>query len=811
MATDAEIRAAYQKLGRTNIDQEGYDYWKNQSVDTLNAVVDGIIAQTQPGWQTAASNAAAIDPGYNEPSGITPTPVGSVADNLWSTTPVNQVSENPTFTSGKPTTTAMSTSDFLSYVDKNMPKPPNEWEATLQSTMDYDKRLSDFYSTFDLQGKPGFKEAVQQWQNKDPAIVNNPWGRVFYEMNQYFEQGQWSPDSPVVKDPAAAARALDSYVAQRKIDSSDNWFDSLMTKAIPITIAAAAGYGISQLGAIEGLSATQTSQIAQLSVPQQTALFESIANEAATNGLTQTAIDQGIKQAATDMAISAGISNESIAAIAAKTGGITTAQMLELGKAASTGTAIPKFLQDILPSSMASMTMAQLGGVAGGLAAALGAVGVGTKEGSTTQTTVPWSAQQPYLTDLFSKAQALSAKPALDPSQQALQTQANAIQQSILNQNASKAFGIQQPVDMAAARANTTGGTTTPNTQLGGQVTQDAYANFFGSNGTQNPTLATIWNMYNSDPVAKQYNPNGPNQNAINYWTQQIQQNGADATKNNFTRMVQQVASTQPPPDQTRASTTTPTNTGTGQAGTTSSTGYSQTLADNNTNPYLNATTTVGTIDPLANNSYLGQSNPYAGLNNPYLTSMINYSNQDIKNAWLPETQRLQRQSGSFGNTGLQQQQDTALLAALQKNSDTLRFQDYTNQQNIASTDLARNAALQQQINQSNSAIQQQNVANSTQAQQADLARNAEIWNAGANRDQQAYQFALNQQLGTANSTPGNISQQQQNLWNPVTQYGKAITGSYGGATTTPTTTNPLISALSGAALGYNLFSGKTS
>lgn len=810
-ATPQEIAAIYQNvLGRTNVDAEGLAYWSSHPLSDLVGTAEGITGNkvdtttlkpsgtpsgtAAVGADQARANAAAVDPGYSTAGyqqGYTSqaaTPSTATQDpSLWDTKPVSQVANTTTTDTGK---IPKSVLDYMHSLNAKIR------EAQIK------EHGANSPETFQITPAPGktVLSEMAKWNKLDPTI-DPAYAQMFNDANGWFMKGnenlpmdsdgtQMVPGSKWIKTPDAALRLTQSFTDQMTQDAKSSAFVSTLKKAAPLLAIAAAVMATGPAGAgwwgAAGESAAQATALGML--------------ENGTGSIAEIAAQSGLSTAQVS----------SLANSVSSAGGVSGLASGIADAVAKTGASASQVLSGL----SAGYTAAQIAAMGGAAVGVLGALGVGNKEGSTTSTTVPWSAQQPFLTDMFGKAQTLSNQPALTPEQTALQNQANAVQQSVLNQDASKAFGIQKPTDMAAARANTTGGTNLPNTQLGGQVTQDAYANFFRSN-SQDPVASSIWQMYANDPVAKQYNPNGPDQNAINFWTQKIQQNGADAAKNEFTGMVQQVASTQPPPDQTRASTmngvpdgATAVRSADGAPGTASSTGYSQTLADNNTNPYLNASTTVGTIDPLAKNSYLGAKNDYAGLNNPYLTSMINYSNQDIKNAWLPETQRLQRQMGAFGNTGIQQQQDKALTDALQKNSDTLRFQDYTNQQNISAADLARNAALQQTINQGNSSIQAQNVANSTQAQQADLARNAEIWNAGANRDQQAYQFALNQQLGTATGTAGNIAQQQQNLWNPITQYGKAITGSYGGSTTTPTTTNPLISGLSGAALGYNLFSG---
>jgi hypothetical protein len=116
------------------------------------------------------------------------------------------------------------------------------------------------------------------------------------------------------------------------------------------------------------------------------------------------------------------------------------------------------------------------------------------------------------------------------------------------------------------------------------------------------------------------------------------------------------------------------------------------------------------------NNPYLGQQaqqsqaagkNAYAG-ENKYLQSAIDKSAGDMtrsfNNSVVPQLDRAMQQSGSFGNSGVQQMQNEAyrnLGENVGNMSNSMRFQDYTTQQGLAEADLNRG----QQNNQFNSSL----------------------------------------------------------------------------------------------------------
>jgi len=82
--------------------------------------------------------------------------------------------------------------------------------------------------------------------------------------------------------------------------------------------------------------------------------------------------------------------------------------------------------------------------------------------------------------------------------------------------------------------------------------------------------------------------------------------------------------------------------------------------------------------------------NPFLGTNNPYLQQNIDATMGDITRnynmAVKPQTEAAMANSGSFGNSGLQQlqgEQQRQLAATLGNTSNNMRMQDYGNQQQM--------------------------------------------------------------------------------------------------------------------------------
>lgn len=91
--------------------------------------------------------------------------------------------------------------------------------------------------------------------------------------------------------------------------------------------------------------------------------------------------------------------------------------------------------------------------------------------------------------------------------------------------------------------------------------------------------------------------------------------------------------------------------------------------------------------------------NPYLGQDNPYLQKQIDYANEDVTRAMMPAMNQANRASGSFGNSGVADQFGKSLTDAYSRNANTMRFQDYTQQQNLAESDLNRRAQFTQGAN----------------------------------------------------------------------------------------------------------------
>ncbi len=135
--------------------------------------------------------------------------------------------------------------------------------------------------------------------------------------------------------------------------------------------------------------------------------------------------------------------------------------------------------------------------------------------------------------------------------------------------------------------------------------------------------------------------------------------------------------------------------------------------------------------------------NPYLGTDNPYLTKAIDYANEDTTRAMMPAMNQANRASGSFGNSGIADTFGRALTDQYWRNANSMRMQDYTNQQNLA----------QQQVNNT---------------------------------------------LGFTQNANTYAAQPSQN-------YAQTVQGSYGGSSSSPYFTNPLAGIMGGAAIGNKI------
>lgn len=144
-------------------------------------------------------------------------------------------------------------------------------------------------------------------------------------------------------------------------------------------------------------------------------------------------------------------------------------------------------------------------------------------------------------------------------------------------------------------------------------------------------------------------------------------------------------------------------------------------------------------------------TNPYAGVDNPYLTASINNASQDAMRNLLPAFQSAERASGSFGNSGVADYFGRAAANTLGNIATNARMQDYQTQQQLG-----------------------ENAVNRTVAGQGNLL------------------------TGYQNSSA--------NPWYNLNNYGKSITGSYGGSTSSPIYSNPTAGLLGGALLGSQVY-----
>lgn len=156
-----------------------------------------------------------------------------------------------------------------------------------------------------------------------------------------------------------------------------------------------------------------------------------------------------------------------------------------------------------------------------------------------------------------------------------------------------------------------------------------------------------------------------------------------------------------------------------------------------------------GALQTQANTNYeniLNGSlkNPYLGQDNPYLTKAIDYANEDVTRAMMPAMNQANHASGSFGNSGVADQFGTAMTNQFGRNATNMRMQDYTQQQQLAESDLNRRA-----------------------------------------------NFTMN--------TPDFLSA-------PSKNYAQTIQGNYGGSTSQPYFNNQALSGLGGALTGSQIF-----
>lgn len=363
-----------------------------------------------------------------------------------------------------------------------------------------------------------------------------------------------------------------------------------------------------------------------------------------------------------------------------------------------------------------------LGGALGtaGLGALLGSLNGAKQSGTNVTTTEPWSAQQPYLQDLFKR------------SQDAL---------------------IAQGTGMNALQSG-------------------AIAGAGGVNALQGQSNSVVGNFLNQDPT---------------------QAYGIGRTNNYAGQTVAPV-----------------------------------------TNSFLGAT--IAPAQAYQNNQV--GTNSRLGMDNPYLQQSIDYANQDTERAMSGAINRANRQSGSFGNSGVAEEYGRQLAAQYGRNSNAARMADYSMQSQLSENDVNRrlqnsqyNTSALNQNSQFNAGLAQSDLSrNASLASslgfgnaglaQNDLARNSGISESAINRDVGQYNTTQSNQLNAAFNAPQMGGQYLQNLSNQfnlgtaqqnqpydaLKQYGSLITGNYGQTSSSPVYTNPLSGLLGGAVAGSSVY-----
>ncbi len=180
----------------------------------------------------------------------------------------------------------------------------------------------------------------------------------------------------------------------------------------------------------------------------------------------------------------------------------------------------------------------------------------------------------------------------------------------------------------------------------------------------------------------------------------------------------------------------------------------------------------------MAGESWTG-GNPFLGTNNPFLQGQIDSAMGDITRnynlAVKPNTEAAMANSGSFGNSGLQQlqgEQQRQLAATLGNTANTMRMQDYGQQQQMYQWDQGFN----RDVFNDGFAQNQQNLSNymglTNQANafnQQDIANQTAMYNAPL-----GYQQAFSGMANAAGGVGGTSGASQ-------TGTGSALTGALGG------------------------------
>lgn len=176
----------------------------------------------------------------------------------------------------------------------------------------------------------------------------------------------------------------------------------------------------------------------------------------------------------------------------------------------------------------------------------------------------------------------------------------------------------------------------------------------------------------------------------------------------------------------------------------------SKSAMDNIGGPSLGENSAVNSLHETATGI---NGNPMLGMDNPYLSKTIQTAQDDVTRNMQGQFNTASRQSGSYGNSGLDSEFAREMPRALGNIDTAMRMQDYTNQQGL-------------------------------------------------------YENAANRKLSASRDLYTAAKDQRNTPFNNLEKYGSLIRGNYGGSSSQPYFTNPTADILGGAMAGYNLFTG---
>lgn len=448
-----------------------------------------------------------------------------------------------------------------------------------------------------------------------------------------------------------------------------------------------------------------------------------------------------------------------------------------------------------------------------GLGGLVGSMNGSQQAGTTTTTNAPWSPQQPYLLDLFQRAQNQSQNPATsDAMNSAFSGMQNAVGSALPNQAQGvigKTLSIDPSKYFGIGATNPYLGKTTPqvsNPYLGAQAaTATNPLSTLAANTASNPFIGSQAATASNPFIGQQattYNAataNNPYLGIDNpYLSATIDAASQDAMRNIM-----------PAYDQAQAASGSFGNSGVadyfgraaantlGNIATNARMGQfqqNQNLAQNQGQFNAGQLNAAGATNAGATNT-LAQ-------NNANLAQNLGLANAGAVNAMTQANMGAAGALGQFNASALNSQQ-----AQNQSLAQQLAQYNATNAQNQGQF----NANLAQNLGLANAGLTQ-----------TDLTRNAQLAQTGIGNDIGQYNQGMSvlnnaafnaPQFGTANlnnyGTLYNAAALQNNAqWNPLNNYSNLIRGTYGGTSSQPYYNNPVSGAIGGALLGGSLFGG---